>query len=437
MSAAASAVAKGISVLTTLIAVPLTLNYLGAERYGLWVVMSSAIAMLAFADLGIGNGLINAVSEANGEDDKELANRYVSSAFFVLLGIAVFLGIAFAIVLPRISWQWLLNLSDAEAVAEAGPAIAVFLACFIVNVPLGTIQRIQMGYQEGFFNSLWQAFGNVLGLGGVLLVIYLKGSLPWIVFAMTGIPIVSTLINGVVLFAGRRRWLLPSWHSVSGFAVRRILKLGFLFFVLQIAVALAYQSDNLIISHFLGASYVPQYAIPMKLFMLFPLLSGFILTPLWPAYGEAVARHDVDWIRRTFSRSIKWALAINTPAALVLVLFFPVIVRLWIGSDLRTPFLVLLGMGVWTVLNGLGTPIAMLLNGTNTIRLQVQWALIMAVSNILLSIFLVQRIGIAGPIYGTVIAWTLFNLVPYVTHIPRMFASWELTSQGLRVGNRP
>lgn len=435
VSAAASATAKGVSLLTTFITVPLTLNYLGVERYGLWVAMSSTIAMLAFADLGIGNGLINAVAEANGKDDKELARRYVSSAFFVLLGIALVLSIGFAMVLPRISWEWLLNLSDPGAIAEAGPAIAIFLACFVVNVPLGMIQRIQMGYQESFLNSMWQALGNVLGLGGVLLVISLKGGLPWIVFSMTGTPILSTVANGVVLLAGRRRWLLPRLHCVSGFAVRRILQLGFLFFALQIAVAMAYQSDNVIISHFLGASYVPQYAIPMKLFMLFPLVSGFILTPLWPAYGEAVVRHDVEWIRKTFARSVKWALAINTPAAVLLVVFFPVISKAWIGADLRTPFVVLVGMGLWTILNGLSAPIAMLLNGTNTIRLQVRWALVMAGSNILLSIFLVQRIGIAGPIYGTVITWTLFNLVPYMIQIPRMFAAWASTGQQLRPRN--
>ena len=64
----ASAIAKAIALLTGLISVPLTFRYLGAEQYGIWMVLVSLIAAMGFADLGIGNGLMNAVSEAYGKD---------------------------------------------------------------------------------------------------------------------------------------------------------------------------------------------------------------------------------------------------------------------------------------------------------------------------------------------------------------------------------
>jgi O-antigen/teichoic acid export membrane protein len=427
LSAIASASAQGVSILTSLISVPLTLGYLGAERYGLWVVISSTIAMLNFADLGMGNGLINAISDANGKNDKLLAHRYVSSAFFMLAGIALAIGTIFVIFSSKISWSWFLNISSPQAVNEAGPAITVFLACFLVNLPLGVIQRIQIGYQEGFFNSLWQAFGNLLALGSILLAIYFKAKLPWLVFAMTGVPIFATILNGVVLFGFRRPWLLPKLKAVTLFVAQKVSKIGFLFLILQIAATLGYQSDNLVISHFLGASYVPQYSIPMKLFMLIPLLLSFILSPLWPAYGEATTRKDFPWIRKTFFRSVKLALIVNVVPALLLIIFAPLIIHIWAGTNINPPFSLLLGLGIWTILISLGGPIAMLLNGANAIGIQVVCALLMGVSNPLLSIYLVQKIGVAGPIYGTIITWTLFCLVPFLIYIPRMFASLQLS----------
>ena len=45
-----SLAARSVSILTVLISVPLTLGYLGVERYGLWMTISSVIAMLVFAD---------------------------------------------------------------------------------------------------------------------------------------------------------------------------------------------------------------------------------------------------------------------------------------------------------------------------------------------------------------------------------------------------
>ncbi len=80
LSALASALAKVISVSTALISVPLTLHYLGAERYGMWMTMSSLVAMLGFADLGIGNGLLTSVASAHGRDDRAKIKAYVSSA---------------------------------------------------------------------------------------------------------------------------------------------------------------------------------------------------------------------------------------------------------------------------------------------------------------------------------------------------------------------
>src|SRR5262249_31721647 len=84
-----SVAAKGIALVTTLISVPLTVDLLGPEKFGLWMTISSLITVLGFADFGMGNGLLTAICAAHGRDDTQAARRYVSSAFFILLGIAV------------------------------------------------------------------------------------------------------------------------------------------------------------------------------------------------------------------------------------------------------------------------------------------------------------------------------------------------------------
>jgi O-antigen/teichoic acid export membrane protein len=127
-------------------------------------------------------------------------------------------------------------------------------------------------------------------------------------------------------------------------------------------------------------------------------------------------------------------LSANVVFAFLLIIFAPLIIRFWTGSDVAPPFNLLLGLGIWTVLNSLGTPIAMLLNGTNIIGLQVICASLMGISNPLLSIYLVQRIGVAGPIYGTIITWTLFELIPFLIYIPRMFKSLLSSNKQKTVG---
>jgi len=423
LTAVGSVIAKGIAVLTAMACVPLTLGYLGSERYGVWMTMSSVIAMLGFADLGMGNGLLNAIADANGKDDHAVAAKYVASAFFMLAAVAAILLALFTLTYSVVPWSRVFNITSKQADQEVGPAIAVFIVCFAANMPLGIAERVRMGYQEGFGNSLWGAGGNLLGLAGVLLAIRLNAGLPWLVLAMAGAPVFALFLNGLALFGFKRPWLRPHPRNVTATAAGLVLRTGLLFLALQIAITVGYQSDNIVLAQILGAEAVTQYVVPLKLFSLTPMVLSFVLTPLWPAYGEAIARGDVNWARRTLTRSIMMGLLVNVPAAGLLLVFGSEIIRLWVGSGVSPSFLLLLGLCLWTILNSFSGPLAMFLNGANVIRFQVVCALLMGTGNLVMSIVLVRQIGIPGVVFGTVAAQVLFILVPACLYLPRLLSS--------------
>jgi O-antigen/teichoic acid export membrane protein len=422
LTALASALGKGVNVLTALISVPLTVKYLGTERYGLWMTISSIIAIIGFADLGMGNGLLNAISEANGKDDQQLGREYTSSAFFMLMSVAIIFAIIFMVIFPLISWKKVFNVSSALAVAEAGPGMAVFIGCFLVNMPLGIVQRIQLGYQEGFINNLWQGLGNVLGLGCVLLAIYLKAGLPWLILAMAGAPVLATLLNGIILLRYRRRWLLPKWGYINSKATKKIFRIGIMFFALQVATALAYSSDNIVTTQVLGPTAVANYAIAMRLYVIPTMILSMILYPLWPAYGESVARGDVMWIKKTLVNSLIISIIITVLPSIVLIIFGIPIVKLWVGPEVTPSFLLLLGLGVWTVIGSAGNAVAMFLNGANIIGFQVVTAIIMSIGAILAKIALSKAIGLPGIIWGTVIAYALLSGIPQLIYVPQVIS---------------
>ena len=76
------------------------------------------------------------------------------------------------------------------------------------------------------------------------------------------------------------------------------------------------------------------------------------------------------------------------------------------------PVCLIKASGIYIVINGFTGPIAMLLNGLGHLRPQVVAAVLMAVLNLALSIVLVQRVGVAGPVLGTDIAQTVCIIVP-------------------------
>jgi O-antigen/teichoic acid export membrane protein len=404
----ASVIAKAIALLTGLISVPLTFRYLGAERYGIWMVLVSIIAAMGFADLGIGNGLMNAVSEAYGKDDRPLAKEYVTSAFALMLCIAVILAVAGAVGYPFLPWPKLFNVRSEAVAAEGAKAFLVLYGSFVVNIPLGVITRAQAGLQKGYASQIVSALGNVLSLGAMLVVIWLHASLAWLVFASVFAGIAATLLNGWLLFQ-QHPWLAPSWHAYRRTSTIKIFKLGLLFFVLQCAFAISYSSDNIVIAQVLGAAAVAAYAVPQKLFAFVSMIVGMGITPLWPAYGEALARGDVNWVRKAFLNSLWLTLGVTIPSCTLLALTGPWILRVTVGKSMNAPMPLLVTLAAWGVVNAVSSVMSVFLNGTGVLKAMTVASVFVSLSNLALSILFTRRLGVMGVCLGSIVTQVLIT----------------------------
>jgi O-antigen/teichoic acid export membrane protein len=421
MTTLAAGAARGIGLLTSLISVPLTFRYLGPERYGIWMVLISIIAAMGFADLGIGNGLMNAVSEAYGKDDRRLAREHVTSAFVLMLCIAVVLAIAGTAGYPFLPWLRMFNVKSQTAAAEGAKAFLVLYASFIISIPLGVITRTQAGLQKGYASQIVSAFGSIVSLGGMLLVILLHANLAWLVFASVFAGILATMFNGWVLLR-EHSWLLPSWHAYRRSSANKIFKLGMMFFVLQCAVTVSYTSDNIVIAQVLGASAVAVYAVPQKLFGFLSSVVSMAITPLWPAYGEAIARGDVAWVRKVFLGSMWLTLLTTVPICTLLVFAGPWILKVAVGRSLHAPLSLLVVLGVWTVVNAVSTVTSILLNGAGVLKAQTGLVVVASLVNLALSIYFTRRLGVMGVCLGSITSQLLITFPAYSFLIPRLFA---------------
>lgn len=420
-TALSSSLAKGMNALSMLVAVPVTLAYLGAERFGLWMTIASLAAFLGFADLGIGNGVLNIVSEACGRNDTDAAQKCVSNAIAALIVIALVLGFLFWLAYPHVAWARAFNVSSPMAMKEAGPAMAMFFAVMIANLPLSIIPRVQMAYQEGYISGIWQAASNLLGLVGLLAIARLGVGLPLLVLAFTGAPVVGNLLNAVGLLGFQRPWLVPKRRHLDASVARRIIWVGSQFVMIQVGNAAIGYTDNLVIAHSLGPEAVALYAVPAKLFAVAPMLLYMALAPLWPAFGEANVRGDHRWAKEALTRAILASSGLCAIASLVLVGFGERILYLWVGPAANFSLLLMIGLGVWTTLSSALTAMALFLNAANVLRLQVVCVLVTAVVATLSKIALARAAGLPGIVWSTVGASILFMLLPYSVYLARRF----------------
>lgn len=419
-SGVASSAHQVLSALCTLVAVPLVIRRLPAEEFGVWISLSTVIILLGFLDLGVGSALVGGMARAQAAGDKEQAQEILSSAFYGLAAVSVVLAAVFWLAYPHIGWASLLGVEAADSRHAAARSVAIVVAGILVSVPLSVASRAQTGLQEGETVVLWRAIGTLAQLASVVALFLVGATLEWFVVSLAAGPVLGSLLNTVALFTGKRRWLQARWKRASVRTFRRLGSTGSLFFLLLLASTVAYQCDALVVAHFLGSAEAGQYGVPFRLFMFVPSIVSIALVPLWPAYADAWEGGDRGWIRRTFWRSLAFAVAANGAAGAALLALARPLLHLWVGDAVHPSTTFLVAMFVYVLVWGASGSVAMLLNGCNGLKFQLVVAVAMLAVNVPLSIALLDPLGVAGPVVGTVAAQAVMVLIPAGFYIPAL-----------------
>jgi O-antigen/teichoic acid export membrane protein len=408
----AALVARVGTILTLLVTVPMALHHLGPERFGLWMILSSLAAMTAFADFGIGNGVLNLVAHASGQDDEQGIREATSTALLVLGGIGTLIAVIGLIAFYAVDWGAVFRLTSPLARAEAGPATLIFWLCLAVGLPLGLGAKIQIALQQGYAANLWTGAGGLLSLMLVTTAIHLDAGIPTMVLALFGSQQFVILLNYFWVFCVERPSAAPKLRYARRKLARSLFSIGMSFFVLQLISVISYRIDALLIARFFGPVEAGSYAVYERLFSFVSLAVTVVVMPLWPAYGEAFGRGDHQWVKATFRKSLIFSLSATVAASLPLVLLHGPLLRLWLGHDIPVSLLLIGGMAIWKLLDAFGQSTAALLNGLGTLRPQLIVAVLMCICATLLKFLLAPHLGIAAIVWSTVIGYGLFAAIP-------------------------
>lgn len=80
-------VGKGMSTLSMIFVIPMSINYLGSEGFGMMTTITNVVSAMAIANVGIGLGLQNSLTEAIALGRADEIKGLVSTAFYALLAL--------------------------------------------------------------------------------------------------------------------------------------------------------------------------------------------------------------------------------------------------------------------------------------------------------------------------------------------------------------
>lgn len=404
---------------------------LGDIRFGVVASIVSVGALAGFADLGVGQGLLTRLAVADGRGDAAEMRRLVSSAWTTLLlsgGAVAGLGLLAALLLP---WQRLLGAPTLPA-GEVTAAVVVAFLVIGAAIPAAIGQRVLAGLQHGAVVNVWTFAGSVLTPGAVALAVVGHAPLWAFVLAFAGVPVIVSAVQSGWVLGRSHPHLRPRAALVTLGSVGQLLRLSSLFLVLNLAVAVAYQSDQLIVAGIAGAAQAAVFAVTIRVFTLLSGLIGSGTQQLWPAMAEALQRGDLAWVRSRFRRVAGATAAVLTVGCALVVAVGQPLIRLWAGPGVVPPVSLLVALSLWTVYATFMTQVSYLLNAAEIVGPQVVMALAMAAVNLGVSLYLTHRIGIIGPVVGSLVAHLAVNGVPAVLIARRVLAGNGPGAEGLR-----
>jgi O-antigen/teichoic acid export membrane protein len=397
-----------MSLVVNALIIPLTVRYLGKESYGLWVVITSTVIMYLILDIGIANTLTNLISEAYASGDETLATAYATTALWLILAIAAAFGAATWAAWPWIRWAQIFDVRDPALAGVTSHTVAVALFLFLAALPCNLATRILAGYQELHIANGFAAGGNVLSLLSVAGVVFFHGSLPSLVGAYAGSPVAANLACLLWIWMFHKPWMKPWPTRIVPRHIGRIFHSGSQFFVIQMASLVVSNSDNVVISHYLGPAEVTPYSIAWRLTGYLIGVQAIAFPAIWPAYSEAYTKGDLQWVQRTYRRVRRITLAYAIVGGIGIFFFGRQIIGLWAGRQAEPSMFLIRLMCIWMVICVIATNQACLMGALGRVRRQAISSSVAAMVNLALSIWWVQVMGTVGVLLGTIVSYLIF-----------------------------
>lgn len=327
---------KGIALFVTLYTLPAYIGFFNnSEALGLWFTILSLLNWILNFDLGIGNGLRNHLSTAIACKDNDKSKRLISSAYFSVGTIVLFLSLVFPFAVKNIDLNKALNI-DPEIVSASAlyySAIIVFVGVML-QFWIRLISSILYAIQKSSMNNFLVLCTNLLILFYVKFAPSSTNDINIIVMSVVhAVAVLIPLIWATIdVFARELKYAVPNIKYVSSEYIKQVLSLGGVFFIIQIAYMIIMSTNEYLITITTGNSDVIDFQAYYKLFSIGGTIFALTLTPIWSVITKAKAENNVNWIKKTYYKFLLIA-AFFSISEFVLILFTEPIMNIWLGKD--------------------------------------------------------------------------------------------------------
>ncbi|MBI6102240.1 oligosaccharide flippase family protein [Clostridium perfringens] len=396
----------------TFMAVPISLKYLGNQRYGIWQTMMSLIGFVSLTNFGIGNGLRNRVTEYFTNDDKIGLKKVISSAYISLT------IISFVILVISIPLFWFFNYNwmysnITISHSEIAIAFIIIIIGFSVNFVIGLVTSIVYGIHKSHLVTLSQLISSIISLLLTLCVINTVSRL----YVMSLIYSISNILVNVILTIivyKIDRCYIPSLKLFDKYESKKLYTLGMSFFLLQIVALFMNTSDSFIVAKLIGATDVTNYSIVNKVFNLIPTLFSIVLIQVWSQTAKEVTLNKYNNIKKMINKLLLLLIPIFI-VLIFIVITFNFISLIWLRKIIDVSKLLLISSALYAFLTCINGIFVNIQNGLGIIKYQIISYTIAVIIQFPLAYFLVHNLNLG--VGGVMLSKSIILFIPTIVNL--------------------
>lgn len=391
-----------VSVSTGLMATPWLLYWLGSERFGAFKVLTDWISYLALLEMGLGGALMASLALKVGRGAAPAVQSTLAA------GLQIYLQLTFAMIAGGVGLVLALPyLISLETISPYEIRVAGLISLLaVLTTPLLVFRSLAEARQRNYiFNILMTAQTLIATL--LWLVVARAG---WGLIGLSLVAVASQIPTALILMWDGMRGYVGLWSTSPDPATKKaLLTLSRNTFIHGITDRIGLISDNVIIASILGPAAVVPFYLTQQLGVIVQFLLRSFSNATWAGLVELYCQGQSTVFR---ARLVELT---STVSGLGVVFLGPIVaynhhfIRQWVGpatyAGEAVTVIACINIWGWSIYSAWGWPLL----GTGQIGRWVPYAIVSTVVNVNISAFATLRLGLIGPLLGTLTGFLIVN----------------------------
>lgn len=385
---------------------PFLIGQFGDRWYGIWAIIAGFATYYYLLDFGLSSATSRFGAAALAEEDFSKLNKVLSTAFILFVALGLFVMLVSGV----LAWVAKFFLSDPDELSLIRTIILIQgfgLGVGFGSKAFGGVAIIHLRYDLMEINSLIR-----LVLETAAIFYFLSNGYGILTLAIIGcVAIIAHSFGDYVIARFLYRDMRLSSGQFDPTIAREFFGFSIWSFLISIADSLRLQIDALVIGAFAGAALVTHYNIGARLAMYALTLLNRATNMITPLYTRLHTLQENESLRDKFLFFTKINALIGVFGGGVLILVGKAFIERWMGPDYLDAYPVVVVLAAAIMAESINQPTTNVLVAIAKHKFYALASLVEGLVNVVLSIVLLQELGILGVALGTAIPMMANRLI--------------------------